>query len=105
MAEVEKVAPAEVKGVTLGMEALANLGDRAQIRPAVGALVLAYRAWLTEQGETNLDTDTRRDIAASLLEAGRRAEERIEAGILVLEQDPLAFEAFCTANAVMASAA
>lgn len=86
MAEVEKVAPAQVDDVTLEMEALAKLGDRSRIRPAVGALVTAYRAWLTAQAATPLDTVTRKDTAASLLEAGGRAAGRIEAGIVLLER-------------------
>jgi hypothetical protein len=105
MAEVEKVAPATVDDVMLEMDALAQLGDKSRLRPAVGALVTAYKAWLAEQGETKLDTDTRRDTAASLLHAGRRAGDRIEAGIVLLETDTLAFEAFCTANKAMAAAA
>ncbi len=104
-AEVEKVAPARVDDVMLSMDELAALGDRSQLRPAVGALVTAYRAWLTTQAATPLDTATRKDTAASLLDAGRRACDRIEAGIVLLETDPLAFDAFRTANLGMASAA
>lgn len=104
-AEVEKVRPASVPGVELGMEALAKLENAKALRPAVGALVGEYRAWIEEQAKTPLDTETRRETAASLLSACSRACARILAGIEALERDALAFEAFCVANEVMAASA
>lgn len=104
-AEVEKVSPASVADVKLGMEELGHLADSSLLRPAVGALVTKYREWLGAQSETPLDTETRQDTAATLLHAGARACDRIEAGIRILETDSIAFDAFRTANAVMAAAA
>lgn len=104
-AEVEKVSPAFVTGVELRMEELARLSDGSLLRPAVGALVTEYQTWLKAQAATELDTETRKETATSLLDAARRACDRIEAGVRLLESDPLAFDAFRTANAVMASAA
>ena len=104
-AEVEKVAPATVPVGELGMEALGRLGDGSLLRPAVGELVTRYRGWILEQAATKLDSDTRKDTAAVLLDAAGRACERIEAGIRLLESDPVAFEAFRAANTAMAAAA
>jgi hypothetical protein len=104
-AEVEKVVPARVDGVELGMEALAKLTDGPALRAAVGQLVSAYGTWLKGQAATKLGTDTRKDTAATLLEAGQRACDRIEAGIRVLEGDPVALDAFRVANETMAEAA
>ncbi|MBI2503228.1 MAG: hypothetical protein HYW07_08335 [Candidatus Latescibacteria bacterium] len=43
-AEVERVAPAEIKDIELGMEALAALADGADAQARLGNLVQAYHA-------------------------------------------------------------
>ena len=71
-AEVEKVSPASVADVELRMDELGKLADGSALRPIVGALVTAYRAWLSAQATTALDTDTRRETSGSLLDALKR---------------------------------
>jgi hypothetical protein len=46
MAEVERVEPADIKDVELGMDALAMLETRQQVRKAVGRIVAQYGSWI-----------------------------------------------------------
>ena len=102
---MERVAPAEIEGVELSMEALAQLADRAQAREHLGGLVTQYRQWITEQ-RTNSPTSPpiRREVAQLLLDRAGVAADRIDAGIALLE-DKEVLEAFRVANRVMARAA
>ena len=103
-ADVERVAPAKISGVTLGMEALAGLQDFAQAQQALQAFVVEYRAWIADQGKVLPDlTPKRREIAEALLQRAGTAAQRIEEGIAALS-DPHVLQAFCLANRVMAQA-
>ncbi|HPA20710.1 MAG TPA: DISARM system helicase DrmA [Verrucomicrobiae bacterium] len=104
-AEVERVAPAQIPGVELGMEALGALADGAAAQAALAPLVTQYRAWISKQKEglTGLD-DARRETAEELFTHARHAAARIEAGIACLG-DPQILGAFRIANRAMAAAA
>ena len=104
-AEVEKVRPSVVRGVTLGMEALASLADGPALRQAVGPLATEYRLWIAKQQATSFKETVRADTARTLLLAAGQACERIRAGIELLATDAVAFEAFLLANRAMAAQA
>jgi hypothetical protein len=104
-AEVEKVIPSRVEGVMLGMEELASREPGDGVRNAVGAFVTEYGKWIKAESETPLEPETRKDTAKALLDAARVACERIDRGIRILSEDPVALEAFRIANRVMARAA
>ena len=48
-AEVERVAPAQITGVELSMDALGQLANAAAAHAQLGAFVTQYRAWITNQ--------------------------------------------------------
>jgi len=101
-AEVERVEPAAVEGIELGMEALAAVKDAGEAQALLGDFPKGYGAWIEAQ-ETPQQT-RRREVAEELLQRARFARARIEAGIAELE-DPQVLEAFCLANRTMAVAA
>ena len=105
-AEVEKVDPAKVQGVQFGMEALAEMPDAPTLQAALENLVSEYRDWQGRQlGEIpKLEDQDREEMAQLLLDRAAFAADRIEAGIALLAK-PMVFEAFRTANRVMAAAA
>ncbi|MFH1468331.1 MAG: helicase [Pseudomonadota bacterium] len=105
-AEVEKVDPAEVKGVQFGMEVLADTPDAPALQAVLRNLVSEYRTWQGLQAGNipALPGQDRQQMARLLLERAAFAAERIEAGIELLAE-PLVFEAFRTANRAMARAA
>jgi hypothetical protein len=104
-AEVERVAPAEIEGVELGMEALAGLPDATTTRACLSALVAQYRAWIEAQKvKAPASPQRRAETARELLSRARVAADRVEAGITLLE-DGQVLEAFRTTNRVMAAAA
>ncbi|MBI4601331.1 MAG: helicase [Planctomycetes bacterium] len=104
-AEVERVAPAPIDGVELGMEELARLPDAAAARERLGGLVRRYREWLEGQrGKVPASPGKRRETAEELLRRARAAAGRIEAGIALLE-DTRVLEAFRIANRAMGRAA
>ena len=103
-AEVERVAPGEIEGVELAMEALARLETGDQARAALGNLVTKYREWLDRQHAAIPDDPSRREMAEDLLNGARVASNRIEAGIKALD-DPQVLDAFRIANKAMARAA
>src|SRR5262249_52960737 len=79
-AEVERVAPADIPGVELGMEALAKLADAAEAKAKLSALVTSYRAWIEAQRQKVPDRPKqRRETALDLLDQAGVAAERIEA--------------------------
>ena len=47
--EVERVEPAELKNVELGMEAIAAAPDAATLRASLSSLVAEYGKWIDEQ--------------------------------------------------------
>ncbi len=102
-AEVEKVVPGDVSGLTRSMDALAALADGAALRKAVGSLVTEYLGWLSTQRAVKLKETLRQDTAKTLLDAATVACTRIAEGIDVLASDPVAFAAFVLANRAMAA--
>ncbi len=103
-AEVERVAPGEIEGVELSMEALAGLESGEQARAALGNLVVKYREWQDGQRAAIPDDPRRREVAEDLLNGAKVAANRIEAGIAALT-DPQVLDAFRIANKTMARAA
>lgn len=104
-AEVERVAPAAISDVELGMEALGALTDGAEATGMLGPLVAQYRAWIVAQRENSREVaGQRRKTAEDLLIQAEYAAQRIEAGIALLT-DPQALDAFRIANRAMARAA
>ena len=103
-AEVERVAPGEIEGVELAMEALASLESGEQARAALGDLVVKYRRWQDGQRGAMPDDPRRREVAEDLLNGARVAADRIESGIKALD-DPQVLDAFRIANKAMARAA
>jgi hypothetical protein len=103
-AEVERVAPAPISGVELGMESLAALGDGADARQKLGGLVTCYRQWIDSQKpRVPASPKKRKQTADDLLKRAGIAADRIENGINLLT-DPVVLDAFRTANRVMATA-
>jgi len=102
--EVERVAPAPVTGVELGMEALSAVADGAQARACVSKLVSDYRVWIGQQAsKVPTSPESRRQTGTELLERARYAADRIQAGIGMLD-DPIVLEAFRISNRAMAEA-
>ena len=66
-AEVERVAPADIKGVELSMEALSLLADGADAKARLGSFVDQYRAWIKKQRSAAGGLTTRRKDAAKAL--------------------------------------
>lgn len=102
--EVERVEPAPMPGIVLGMEALAAMPDASVVRAALMDLPARYRSWIDDQTRDLPSEAHRADVARELLDSARRAAGRIEDGLAVLD-DPQAFEAFRLANRAMAMAA
>jgi hypothetical protein len=103
-AEVERVEPARMDGVALGMEALAAMPDAATARAALGDLSTRYRLWIEEQREDAQVTGPQAEVVEALLQRARLAAERIDAGLQLLD-DEVVFDAFRLANRAMAMAA
>jgi hypothetical protein len=104
-AEVERVAPVQITGVELSMEALSQLADGADAKAKLGSFVAQYRDWIKKQrvGAASLPT-RRKDTTKELLDRADVAANRIEQGIALLG-DPQCLEAFKIANRAMAVAA
>ncbi len=102
-AEVERVAPAQIDGVELCMEELANLKDGNDAKEKLGNFATKYRDWIKQQAASAPTTPVRRkETADELLKRAGFAADRIEAGIALLsEADCL--EAFRIANKAMAA--
>ena len=102
-AEVERVAPAQIDGVELRMEELANLKDGNDAMEKLGKFVSSYRDWIEEQTASAPTSPPRRkETSDELLKRARFAANRIEAGIALLT-DPDCLEAFRLANKTMAA--
>lgn len=102
-AEVERVAPAQIDGVELRMEELANLKDGNDAKEKLSKFVTQYRQWITEQSKSAPTSPPRRNETASeLLKRAGFAADRIEAGIALLNEDDC-LEAFKIANKTMAA--
>jgi hypothetical protein len=104
-AEVERVAPAKIPNVEIGMDALAELADGPAAQKALGPFVKQYGDWIAGQ-KTVLPslTPKRREMADEMLRRAGTAGKRIQAGIDNLS-DEKALLAFRMANRVMAKAA
>jgi len=104
-AEVERVAPSDIPGVELKMDALAALTDGADVTAKLGSLVSEYQKWIAEQRKKLPDLTTqRKEIAVELLNRAEYAAKRIERGIALLV-DAQCREAFRIVNRTMAEAA
>lgn len=101
-AEVEKVAPSKIPGVTLVMEELASLKDGADAQQHLGGMVVSYKAWIKKQsGFLASLSEHRKETAAELLHRANLAADRIQSGIDLLAA-PNCLEAFRLANKAMA---
>jgi len=101
-AEVEKVAPSRIPGVTLGMEELALLSNGEDAQQKLGAMAISYKEWIREQGVRLAGlSEHRRETAEELLHRANLAADRIQSGIDLLH-DPACLEAFRLANKAMA---
>lgn len=102
-AEVEKVAPSKIPGVTLEMESLALLRDGADAQDQLGAFVTNYKTWIDQQ-KVSLPSLSkhRKETAEELLHRANIAANRIQAGIDLLT-DPECLDAFRLANKAMAA--
>lgn len=102
-AEVEKVAPSKIDGVTLNMETLAFLRDGDDAMEQLGGFASSYRDWIAKQTSGLGGLSQRRmDTAKELLHRADLASGRIQAGIELLA-DPDCLEAFRIANKTMAA--
>ena len=105
-AEVERVAPAEITGVELRMEELANLKDGDDAKAKLGNFVTQYRDWIASQlsvvGSQLSEHPHRKETAEELLKRAGFAADRIEAGIALLSEEDC-LEAFRISNKAMAS--
>lgn len=103
--EVERVEPAAIPQVELGMEALSGLVDGTEAGVKLRPLVTQYRNWIAAQRQRCQGLSQKRSITATeLLSAAEQAADRIEAGIALLA-DPEILTAFRLANRTMAAAA
>jgi hypothetical protein len=102
-AEVEKVAPAKINGVTLNMETLAFLRDGEDAMEQLGGFASSYESWIEKQKKSLSGLSQRRqEIASELLRRAGLAAKRIRAGVELLAQDDC-MEAFRLANKTMAA--
>lgn len=102
--EVERVEPASMDDVDLGMEALAGLETGSQVRESVGRIVGRYRSWIAGQRKTAPQGGAQGEVAQELLHRATLAAGRIEAGLALLDA-PVVLDAFRLTNRVMAMAA
>jgi len=104
-AEVERVSPAKIDGVTLDMEVLGALGDGAEAEQKLIALVAQYRDWimLQEQESKKLTPERQRTATDLRLDAETTAA-RIEKGIKLLADEKV-LDAFRIMNRAMAAQA
>jgi hypothetical protein len=104
-AEVERVAPTNIEGVELSMDALAALTDAQDAKAKLGKLVTEYQAWIAAQKKKFEGLPPRRkEVAVELLNRANVAANRIQQGIELLG-DAQCLDAFRIANRAMAEAA
>jgi hypothetical protein len=107
LAEVEKVSPASIADVELGMDVLGDLTSHSEAHTKLAPLVAHYRTWLDGQEAVAqaADLEARHvQTVQDLMVAARHAADRIQAGIDALA-DPQIRDAFRIANRAMAAAA
>jgi hypothetical protein len=105
-AEVERVSPAQIPDVELGMEVLGALASHADAQAKLSPLVAHYRTWIAAQQANALasNLDVRQtQTAQAMLQNATHASNRIQAGIDALA-DPQVLDAFRIANRTMAAA-
>ncbi len=102
--EVEKVVPATVEGVDLGMEAIAACRTGAEVRAKLEPLAEAYSRWIEDQKKIPIAEERRLEVGQELLKEAAFARSRITDGLAALD-DPQVLEAFRLANRAMARAA
>lgn len=101
-ADVEKVVPAQVENVELGMEAIAEAADAEAVRKMLAGIVTAYTAWIVqERTQIPQNSANREKIATELLDRAEIAKNRIASGLQALD-DPKILEAFQIANRAIA---
>jgi hypothetical protein len=106
-AEVEKVSPASIPDVELGMEALGAVADFAEATTKLTPLVAHYRTWLNAQqakAQSSGLESRHAQTAQDLILSARHTADRIQAGIDLLA-DPQVLDAFRIANRTMGAAA
>jgi hypothetical protein len=104
-AQVERVAPASIEGVALGMDELGSLSDGAEARTKLMPLVVHYREWIEAQrAKVPPSPPKRAATGKNLLDHASVAADRIERGISLLA-DAECLKAFRLANQAMATAA
>jgi len=104
-AQVERVAPAEMRDVTLGMDQLAALQDGADAKVKLMPLVERYREWIRGQQALVPGTPPKREATGrDLLNRANVAADRIARGVELLDR-PDCLAAFQIANRAMATAA
>jgi len=103
--EVERVAPTDIEGVELSMDALGQLENGGDAAEKLGSFVTQYRQWIESQ-RANVPTTPpqRQETGEQLLNRAFVAANRIEQGIAMLA-DADVLEAFRIANRTMAAAA
>lgn len=103
--EVERVAPAFIPDVELGMETLAALSDAQEGYTKLAPLVQHYRTWIAAQRGSLAGLEAKQQATATeLLNLADHMANRIETGIKLLS-DPDVLDAFKIANRAMAQAA
>ena len=102
-ASVEKVVPADLDEVELGMEALARAPSADAIRAMVGPILTSYGEWIDSQAGQLPGDPGRAQVGRELMERARRAKDRIQAGLSTLDQ-PHVLDAFRIANRAIATA-
>lgn len=103
-ATVKPVVARRLDGVEVGMEALAAIESPAAARAALAPLMAAYRDWLDAQAAIETGSAPRNEVRDGLIDRARRAAQRMDEGLAVLEKDAQAFQAFRWMNLVMAQA-
>ena len=100
---VERVEPAAMTGITLGMEKLATLASPGDALAAMIGLADQYEAWITAQKAKleELHHEGRKETCETLIANAGVAARRIRLGIAALS-DPKVFRAFTLANAALA---
>ena len=102
-AEVEKVVPAQLEGVELGIEALAGVESAEAVRAMAGPMVDSYGAWIEGQLRQLPGDPKRAQVGRDLMARAGRARDRIQAGLEALDQ-PHVLDAFRIANQAIATA-
>jgi hypothetical protein len=102
-ARVERVEPAELTGIELGMESLAALASADDARTTLIGLADQYENWIDTQSAAigQLHHPERRETCKTLINSAGVAASRIRAGVEALA-DLRVFRAFTLANAAMA---